>query len=42
MEDKAKQLWVVIDTICGGYHIYKDEKVIEKAKQGAGQVQEYC
>ena len=42
MEDKAKQLWVVIDTICGGYHIYKDEKVIEKAKQAAGQVQEYC
>ena len=42
MEEKAKELWVIIDTVCGGYHIYKDEKVIEKAKQAAGQVQEYC
>ena len=42
MKYKAKQLWIVIDTICGGYYIYKDEKVIEKAKQAAKQVQEYC
>lgn len=42
MEEKARQLWIVIDTICGGYYIYKDEKVIEKAKQAASQVQEYC
>ncbi len=42
MEEKARKLWVVIDTICGGYHMYKDEKVIEKAKKAAGQIQEYC
>lgn len=42
MKEKAGQLWVVIDTICGGYYIYKDDKVIEKARQAAGQVREYC
>lgn len=42
MEEKARALWVIIDTICGGYHIYKDEKVIEKAKKAAGQIKEYC
>ncbi|GFI30011.1 MAG: hypothetical protein HFH50_10845 [Lachnospiraceae bacterium] len=42
MEEKAKTLWKVIDTICGGYHIYKDENVIEKAKKAADQIQEYC
>ncbi len=42
MEEKAKELWVIIDTVCGGYHIYKDEKVIEKAQKAAGKIQEYC
>ena len=32
----------MIDTICGGYHIYKDEGVIEKARREAGLVREYC
>ena len=41
MEEKAKTLWKVIDTICGGYHIYKDENVIEKAKKAADQIQEW-
>lgn len=42
MEEKARKLWVIIDTICGGYYIYKDEKVLEKARKAAGQIQEYC
>lgn len=42
MEEKAKELWVIIDTVCGGYHIYKDEKVIEKVRKAAGKIQEYC
>lgn len=42
MKEKARQLWLIIDTICGGYYIYKDEKVLEKARQSARQIQEYC
>lgn len=42
MEEKAKELRTVIDTICGGYHIYKDEEVIEKSQKAANQIQEYC
>jgi len=42
IEEKAEELREVVDTICGGYHIYKDEKVLEKAKKAAGQIRDYC
>ncbi len=42
MEERAKELWAIVDTVCAGYYIFKDEKVIEKAQKAAGQIQEYC
>jgi len=42
MEEKSKEICTIIDTICGGYYIYKDEDVMGKAKKAVGQIQEYC
>ena len=42
MEEKSEQIRAIIDTICGGYYIYKDEDVIGKAKKVTGKVREYC
>lgn len=42
MEELALQLRNQIDTICGGYHYYKDENVIENARKLSGEIQEYC
>lgn len=42
MEELAFDLKKEIDNICGGYHYYKDENVIPRAKQMAGRIAEFC
>lgn len=42
MEEMSKEIRTIIDTICGGFYIYKDEEVIGKARKAAGKIQEYC
>ena len=42
MEELAKGLRQEIDQICGGYHYYKDENVIENARKLSGEIQEFC
>ena len=42
MKELAKGLRQKIDQICGGYHYYKDENVIENARKLSGEIQEFC
>lgn len=42
MEELAKRLRQKINQICGGYHYYKDENVIENARKLSGEIQEFC
>ena len=42
MEEMSKEIRTIIDTICGGFYIYKDEEVIGKARKAAGKIQEDC
>ncbi|MBR5565682.1 MAG: hypothetical protein IKW08_05885 [Roseburia sp.] len=42
MEVLALELRKKIDTICVGYHYYKDKKVLEHAEEAASLIQQYC
>lgn len=42
MEKLAKTISNKIDNICGGYHYYKDENVLERSRDLAGEIQQFC
>ncbi len=42
MEELARELSVAIDNICGGYHYYKDENVLNRSLGLAGRIQTFC
>lgn len=42
MEKLAKTISNKIDNICGGYHYYKDENVLERSRELAGEIQQFC
>lgn len=42
MELLAKKIRDKIDNICGGYHYYKDENVLERSRELVGEVQQFC
>ncbi len=41
MEKLAKKIRNKIDTICGGYHYYKDESVLKKGRELAEEIGQY-
>lgn len=42
MEALAQELCREIDNICGGYHYFKDENVLERARGLAEKMQRFC
>lgn len=42
MEELALGLRNKIDNICGGFHYYKDENVLKRAEELAGDIQQFC
>lgn len=42
MEALAKEINQEIDNICGGYHCYKDENVLNRAGKLAAAIQQFC
>ena len=42
MQELAGELCEGIDNICGGFHYYKDENVLGRAKDLAGKISQFC
>ncbi len=42
MEELAKKICGKIDHICIGYHRYKDESILEKSKDMADEIRDFC
>lgn len=42
MEELALQIRNRIDNICGGFHYYKDENVLNRSQKLAGDIQQFC
>lgn len=42
MEELALQIWNSIDNICGGFHYYKDENVLDRSQKLARDIQQFC
>lgn len=42
MEELAKKISDKIDNICGGYHYYKDQNVLNRSQELAAEIQQFC
>lgn len=42
MEEKAKKLRDEIERLCAEFHYHKKNHVLERARELAGQIQDYC
>lgn len=42
MEELAKRLSGKIDNICGGFHYYKNENVLNRSQELANDIQQFC
>ncbi len=42
MEKQAKTISDKIDNICGGYHYFKDQNVLNRGQELASEIQQFC
>lgn len=42
MEELALKIRSDIDNICGGFHYYKDENVLNRSRELAQEIQQFC